>query len=390
MADPIVPTVPAVSPNGRPAPASFTRTVTGPTQTVVPGSPGAPVRREVMASAVPETTPAPAGGLPAPVQPPKPGESVAQRVQSLQRRERQMQQWRASEARRLQGQEAQLRDLQSKLTQQQADLKKQVDDLTAERAKFSGARNDPLKWLESAGFTPDQVAAALMDGGKIPAEQLVERVRGELQSKFDTDLKAAKDEFANQFKQEQEARTRLEEAEKQRIQQEEEATVRSFHAQTVDFVNQNPDRYELTCLYKQQGEVPKLIEQYYKATLQQDIHKAKIEGRQAVGKVLTRQEAADFVENQLEEDVKLLPKSKKMAALLKLAAGQTPEVSPQETPQPIVPKSPVSAPTLTNEMAATPPSHAPNGGPALSDQERYRRALAHLNAPGAVRQGKLS
>ncbi len=230
-----------------------------------------------------------------------------------------------------------------------AAIKAERDAIAAEKqaiADFNKAREnaklDPIAYLEAAGLTYEQATEYVLNGKKPTPDAQVQAVRDEL------------GRFAK--KQEDDRRTALE-AEKKRIEEQDAADVRAFHAAAEGYVTSRPNDYELTLLHEGASLVPGLIESHHAKT----------------GKILSYKEAADMVEAHLAEQIE------KSIATTKFKSKYAPAAPvPAAVPPPTG-----TRPTLTNEVrATTPPPKAPGKRPP-TDEERMARAMAVLNGTAA-------
>lgn len=349
---------PGTAPEPRHQPIQFER--------VVSGAPRAPV--EPKAEAAPAVKPSePTEAKPVEK---KPEPRISAALAQLQLRERKIvqreQQWK-------QQTEAQRQEL-SKL---QADLKAQQDSLQAqfeELRQFQAAKKDPMKWLEAGGFTYDALAQQVINDGNVPPEVLLQRTRSELETKLDSKTKELESKFEASEKAREEAERKQREAAAERAEREAAVTMQRFNQEVLDFGTTNASRFPITLAFKQEGQVPALIEAYYRESLQADSEVAKQEGREPVGKILSKDEAWGLMENHLKS--------------LYEEAGKKlqPTVVPAAAPAAAVaaPAAPAAAPTLSNNLNASPP---PQREEFLTDDQRWKRALAAMDQVQAARGG---
>jgi len=201
---------------------------------------------------------------------------------------------------------------------------------------------NPLKALEYYGISYQQVTDFILQGERPTPGMEVKAVRDELQ-----DFK----------KQAEDERNKLIEDQKRAVQAEHEDTLKRFKENVSDFVKTNADKYELTAMEPDSVDI-------IVATIEEHFQRTKA----ATGKgiVLSKDEAADLVEKHFEAEHLKRAQAKKFAK-----ANPEPQPEPKAKP----PSAATQQPTLTNNMSPTTPSVTP----ALTDSDRIKRALAHLN-----------
>lgn len=251
----------------------------------------------------------------------KPEEKASQRFAALARKEKAT------------------REAEAKLSQRGKELEAREAQVKAfEEAK---ANKDYSKAAEIIGLSYEEWTQYLLNDNK-PTPELqakdalseVEKLRNELaekEKKAEEDRKKAAEEEYNQ-------------------------TVIEFKQEVNDFLLTNKAEYELIATTGTQEVVLAVIEQHFQAT-----------SKEGNPKVLSIKEAADLVEADL------LEKAKKAAAISKVLAKPTP---PSGTKEEI--KQPTSAQqprTLTSTMTS---SSGPSS-PALTEEDRIKRALAKLD-----------
>ena len=233
------------------------------------------------------------------------------------------------------------REQVAKEREETAAIRRENEEMKAARAK---AKEDPVAFMKAHDLTYKEVTDFILKGPKSLDPADVDRI-------VEEKLTAAEKKRA-----EEDAKRRQEE-EKQALERENETIQKEFDAyakQTMDFINANPDDYELLLVNNAEDQVFSVIAECFKAT----------------GEVLEPKVAADLVEEYLFEQSQKLLKTKKLAPTTSPAPqgalrDKSPDVRDQAKP----------SPTLTNS-AAVPPAQPSR---PLTDEERYERAIARLN-----------
>lgn len=228
--------------------------------------------------------------------------------------------------------------------------------LDADRAKVkafeeaqANAKRFPLKYLESLGLTYQDVAEAQMNGGDPTPNLEVKAVRGELEK----------------MRQEQADREKRDlEQQKQAAQVEQSQIVEAFQSQCVAFVDQNPEKYELTAKFGAQDQVFKVINAHAELQVEQGVPPDKI-------KILSLEEAAESVEKYFEGQLEVIRTAKKFTA----KQGSTPQTKSPFTANRTVSKPPAQT-TLSNTGSAPGSS---NGAQPETWAQRRARVYAKLN-----------
>ncbi len=281
-------------------------------------------------------------------------------------------------------QEQRLVEHRRQLKQREAELKAMDDRLKAARAEVeqfeqrrTAAKADPLKWLEMGGHSYETASQQVLNKGTpLPEEQI-----RALDGKVTSELERLKGEYEKALTTERTEREKLVKSMQEREAAEQRAIIDDFNRNVESYVETNADKYKLTVLYGQQSQVHQLIDAYYRQTFAQDQAKARIERRQPIGKILATDEAAKLVENYYQD---LWQKGQKLLNPDGTpAATQTPG-SPAVTPLQQT-STPGQRPSVDNAAVST-PAKPVNGQQWISEDERYKRALAALSAPNAVVQ----
>lgn len=226
---------------------------------------------------------------------------------------------------------------------EQEAFKAEQEAFKAQRAEYDrwieykkNAKADPLGVLAAVGLTYEDVTNATLNDGK-PTADLIARNTAEQLAGFKKEL-------------EEQNLKRLEE-EKQRVAEVNAAAIKKFETDTTEWVTAQGEAYELINTRNAQGVVVEFIKANFEKT----------------GKLLTAKEAADIVEQQLEEEAQRLLATKKLQAKV---TAQTSKEPPKRTDQA------QRRPTLSNDMTATSAAAASQTG------DRYARAMAILRGNG--------
>lgn len=175
-------------------------------------------------------------------------------------------------------------------------------------------KRDPLGTLKELGLSYDELTNLALNDGKLSPEAQLELMRQDMDKKYSGELQQLKEELK---------------AKEERLEEEKfNETVNNFKGELTNFVNDN-DKYELIRANDAVEVIYDVIEQHYSDT----------------GRILSKEEAADQVEEYFEQEVEKLLKLNK----LKNKFG-APQVAPQvESPEP---RQIQRAPTLSNAHSA--------------------------------------
>ena len=191
-------------------------------------------------------------------------------------------------------------------------------------------KKDPLRALEDMGLSYDKLTELALNDGKLTPEMQMRLMREELEG----DYKKKFEELEN----------RLLEKEKSDEQRRYDDIQRGFQNEIEDFVESNADRYELIKANEANDIIYDVIEEHYNDT----------------GRILDIEEAAEAVENYLEEEAEKLLSLGKLRSKFGLENDFEQEESPRQ-----------SQVTLSNAMSAQANERV---GRKLSDDES--KALA--------------
>ena len=191
-------------------------------------------------------------------------------------------------------------------------------------------KKDPLRALEDMGLSYDKLTELALNDGKLTPEMQMRLMREELEG----DYKKKFEELEN----------RLLEKEKSDEQRRYDDIQRGFQNEIEDFVESNADRYELIKANEANDIIYDVIEEHYNDT----------------GRILDIEEAAEAVENYLEEEAEKIFRLGKFRSKFGIENDFEQEESPRQ-----------SQVTLSNAMSAQANERV---GRKLSDEES--KALA--------------
>ena len=192
----------------------------------------------------------------------------------------------------------------------------------------------PLEAIKKRGYSYQDLTNAALNDGKLSPETEIKNVR--------QDIERLRQEQAEKEKQS------LEQARLAAEQQTKE-TIDTFKESLKGFLTSNPEKYELTNRWDANGDlVFQTIEEHFNRTQ----------------KVMSKEEAADLVEQYFETELEETSKTKKFQSKF----GQA--LKKEEQPKP------KSSTTISNSLA--PASAAPTLLPAHTENDRIKRALAAL------------
>lgn len=218
-------------------------------------------------------------------------------------------------------------------------------------------KTNPLEALSLLGMTYDDLTAARLNDGQLPADVKIR----EIEQRLDQEARE------RQLFQEQRAKEAQEIAERQ-----EREHTEKFKTEIRQYIKDNASRYELI-EFEQVHDLPyEVIEEHYERTQALAAEKLETEGgdpSEAVGEVLTIAQAADKVEEHLEKKYQKSRELNKVQSLMKLRAEKT-ETKPTQTPPSQKPK------TLNNQMSAT-AVRPERANRILTDEERLAKAIAY-------------
>ncbi len=213
-------------------------------------------------------------------------------------------------------------------------------------SEFESVKENPKKALEMLGLNYDELTKSILADGEIPPEVKIKRV----EEKFD--------KFREEQTQEAEKSKRLAQAQ---AQEREASAISGFKSEITTYLKDNDQRYELIKFEGQEDLVFEVIDEHYNRTAK--------DSENGVGKVMSISEAADKVEQHLEQKYQKAGKeTKKVQTLWGAIPKETQkELAKAEKTQSQSPR------TLTNQMSATPTKR----NLPMTDDERVQKAIAY-------------
>jgi hypothetical protein len=256
----------------------------------------------------------------APATPPTQPDSNQQAFAALASRERELRQ----------AQESFKKDRDAYLSAVESEKK----EMAAWKKSRDNARRDPLGYLKAAGLEYDQVSQAVLNDGKpsadliaLDVEQKLEQARAEWKAEMESERQKLADERkANDA-----------------------AVVDRWKKQTADWVASQADKFELVNHYG------------LGASVADAIQKAWDENQEE----LTREAAAERLENTLRESVSKLKATKFWATLMETKPADAKPATDQRV---VSAEKKPAAPDLTNRASAMPTTNIADG---LSPAQRW-------------------
>lgn len=239
---------------------------------------------------------------------------------------------------------------------------KAFEEREARLNEFESKKKNPKEALGLLGLTYDEITQAQLNDGELPPQLEIKRLREEIEA-----FKQASKDEKNSEKERQ-----IEDAKKQAETQEKKA-IDEFKNEINNYINENKERYELTTFEGAQELVFDVVDEYYNRTLakaQKDFELGEITESQVVGKIMPMKEAADKVEEHLEQKYN---KAKELSKTKTLWGAMPKDVKKEIAKQQIRPTTPPR--TLTNQLSAN--ASQPKAPRVLTDQERVQKAVAY-------------
>lgn len=211
--------------------------------------------------------------------------------------------------------DAKLAELEQRITSLQAPKEPEVAPEPAQLPLEYRLKRDPLGTLKELGLSYDELTNLALNDGKLSPEAQLDLMRQDIEQKYSGELQQLREELK---------------AKEERLEEEKfNETVNNFKGELTNFVN-DTDKYELIRANDAVEVIYDVIEQHYSDT----------------GRILSKEEAADQVEEYFEQEVEKLLKLNKLKN--KFGAPQT--APPVESPEP---RQIQKAPTLSNAHSAT-------------------------------------
>lgn len=239
--------------------------------------------------------------------------------------------------------------LEQRARQREAELDakaKAFEEREARMKEFDSVKTgNSKKALDLLGMNYDQLTQSVLKDGEIPPEVQIKRLEEKLEQ-YQSSLS----------KRDEEAKLQAQAMN----QRQEQKAISDFKDEIGSYVKENSGRYEYTIYENAEEQIFKEIDEHYGKTIDPDT---------GVGVVMSMKEAADKIEEKLEQKYIKARELKKTQAYMaaaqarKSSFGQSRELRPQTPPR-----------TLTNQMTATP---QPKRTHPLTDEERKQKAIAY-------------
>ena len=229
-------------------------------------------------------------------------------------------------------------------------------------------QSNPRKALELLGMSYQDLTQVELNDGQIPSDLKIRQV----EDKFDQFVRS-----------QQEAVEKQTQAQKELEEKRQAETLEQFKGQIGAHLKGNANRYELIAFEQSDDLVYDMIDEHYNTTLKAAQEKARAEGRdpsEEVGDVMKIAEAADKIEQLLEQKYDKARSLTKLQALMAPKPGQKSILDEQIKPKPVGQEAfnPSQKPqTLTHTLQA---QSAPRSTGIVSDDERLRRAIAYARS----------
>lgn len=214
--------------------------------------------------------------------------------------------------------EKELRTKESVYEQKMQELQSRINELEASQSKEPAVeqapevpleyriKKDPLGTLKELGYDYDMLTELVLNDGKLPNDVQMKLMREEIEKDYKSKYEELEKRMIDRDKADEEAKYKQ--------------VINNFKSEIDEFIGKDQDTYELINVNKANDLVYDVIEEHYNET----------------GRVLGIQEAANAVENYLEEE------AKKFLSLKKFSKQQE---AAQENAEPKKPTSP----TLSND-----------------------------------------
>lgn len=226
--------------------------------------------------------------------------------------------------------EQKILDFEARMEELQAPKEPEVEEVKKLPLEYRLKRN-PLEALESIGMTYEQITEMVLNDGKMTPEMQMRLMKEDIQTDYKTKFEELENKLLEKERQEEEANYNQ--------------TITQFKEDINNVINSS-EEYDLIQANEAYDLVYDVIEQYY----------------QENGRILDTNEAADQVEQYLEEEIRsLTEKSKKIKSF-------------RSTPTSEVVEKPRQSPTLSNSQAV---SGVSNESGKLLSREESIAALAN-------------
>lgn len=229
-----------------------------------------------------------------------------------------------------------LQKQREELQKSKLDIDSKYEEINKFKSLKEQAKTNPLKFLEEAGLSYEELTNFILNGNKPTAEMETSSIKTEMQK--------LREEI---MQKEQDREKQMKAQEEQRVQE----TIANFKENITSFLTAKPDDYELCNNY------PNSVDLIYDVI---EAHFAQTE------KVMSMEEAAKLVEDHFESEALKVTSFKKIQSKLSPKAPATEEDGFHKS------KS-TASPTLNNTMSQT-----VSGLSSSSENDRIKRALAAL------------
>lgn len=216
------------------------------------------------------------------------------------------------------------------------DIDSKYEEINKFKSLKEQAKTNPLKFLEEAGLTYEELTNFILNGNKPTAEMETSSIKSEMQK--------LRDEIAQR---EQERENSAKAMDEKRAQE----AISNFKENITGFLTGKPDDFELYNNY------PESVDLIY------DVIEAHFEQTE---KVMSMEEAAKLVEDHFESEAMKVTSFKKIQSKLAPKPAPTEEDGFQKAKQ-------QASPTLNNSMSQT-----VSGLSNSTETDRIKRALAAL------------
>lgn len=266
----------------------------------------------------------------------KPEERVSGKIEVLIRRE----------------QAALVRERQAKEREAALEAKlKAIEEREARVNEFETKKKNPKEALELLGLSYDDITQAHLNDGELPPQIEIKKLRQEVEE-YKRLQKSEKD---------QEKEAALAEA-KRHAEAQETKAIDTFKEEINTYITDNSSRYELIRFEGEEQLVYDVIDEHYNRT---------IDEATGLGKVMLIKEAADKVEEHLEQkEIK-----RKEVGKVKTLWGAIPKETQDKLAKQEIKKTQPPQRTLTNQLSAS--AQAPKKPHVMTDEERVQKALAY-------------
>ncbi len=239
--------------------------------------------------------------------------------------------------------ERQAKALEEELTKQKTELAEKLKRYE----EFEAKKKNPKEALDLLGLTYDELTQAQLNDGELPPQVEIKKLREEIET------------YKAQVKSEKDLEKEKELGDQKRIAEErEQKAITGFKSEIKTYLGDNAARYELIAFEAQEELVFDVIDEHYNRT---------VDPETGIGKVMSIQEAADKVEEHLEQKELKRKEVGKVKSLWNVKPKI--ELPPRQELQKPQPR------TLTNNLSASQGVNIKKT--PISDEERVQKAIAY-------------